>query len=148
MKKKLLLSGAPPQYKAKDIMIFDDPERLRAVLAKLGWRILHLLSKKEMYPIEIAKKLKIHEQKVYYHIRKLLKAGLVTVAREEEKKGAVAKYYRASFPSLALALKGPWGSGLPTTIFPSNVPSSLSKGLRNLFVFSLMLGSETVLIVR
>lgn len=104
MKKKLLLSGKPRDFKAKDIVVFDDPERLRAVLSKLSWEILQLLSEKEMYPIEIAKKLKVHEQKVYYHIRKLLQVGVVTVVREEEKKGAVAKYYKASFPALGVEL--------------------------------------------
>lgn len=104
MKKKLLLSGEPKDFKAKDIVVFDKPERLRAVLSKLSWEILQLLSEKEMYPIEIAKKLKVHEQKVYYHIRKLLQVGVVKVVREEEKKGAVAKYYKASFPALGVEL--------------------------------------------
>jgi len=104
MKKKLLLSGERGEYKAKDIVVFDDPERLKAVLNKLSWKILQLLSESEMYPLEIAKKLKVHEQKVYYHIRKLVKAGVVVVVREEEKKGAVAKYYKASFPALGVEL--------------------------------------------
>lgn len=104
MKRKLLLSGEAKQYKTKDIAIFDDPERLRAVLSKLSWRILQLLSDREMYPMEIAKKLKIHEQKIYYHIKKLQKAGAVKVVREEGKKGAIAKYYKASFPALGVEL--------------------------------------------
>ena len=104
MKKKLLISGERKQYTAKDIVIFDDPERLKAVLSKLSWKILQLLSEKEMYPMEIAKKLKVHEQKVYYHVRKLVRAGVVNVVREEEKKGAVAKYYKASFPALGVEL--------------------------------------------
>jgi DNA-binding transcriptional ArsR family regulator len=104
MKKKLLLSGERRQYMAKDIAIFDDPERLKAVLNKLSWRILQLLSEKEMYPMEVAKKLEVHEQKVYYHIRKLARAGVVKVVKEEEKKGAVAKYYKASFPALGVEL--------------------------------------------
>jgi DNA-binding Lrp family transcriptional regulator len=45
--------------------------------------------------LEIAKALKIHEQKVYYHIRKLEKAGAIAVTREEEKKGATARYFKA-----------------------------------------------------
>jgi hypothetical protein len=73
-------------------------------LNKLSWKILQLLSEKEMYPMEVAKKLGIHEQKVYYHIRKLAKAGAIKVVREEEKKGAVAKYYKASFPALGIEL--------------------------------------------
>jgi DNA-binding transcriptional ArsR family regulator len=104
MKKKLLLSGEKKQYEAKDIAIFDDTERLKTVLSKLSWKILQLLSEREMYPLEIAKKLKIHEQKVYYHIKKLARAGVVKVVREEGKKGAIAKYYKASFPALGVEL--------------------------------------------
>ena len=91
MKKKRLLSGKRRQFMAKDITIFEDPEILRSVLNKLSWKILQLLSEKEMYPMEVARKLNVHEQKVYYHIRKLTKAGVIKVVREEEKKGAVAK---------------------------------------------------------
>jgi len=63
-----------------------------------------MLSEREMYPLEIAKKLGVHEQKVYYHIRKLAKAGAVTVAREEEKKGAIAKYYKVVSPAFGIEL--------------------------------------------
>jgi DNA-binding transcriptional ArsR family regulator len=73
-------------------------------LNKLSWKILQLLSEKEMYPMEVARKLNVHEQKVYYHIRKLTKAGVIKVVREEEKKGAVAKYYKASFPAMGVEL--------------------------------------------
>lgn len=104
MKKKLLLSGERRQYMMKDIAVFDDPERLKAVLNKLSWRILQILSEKEMYPMEVAKKLEVHEQKIYYHIRKLAKAGVIKVVREEKKKGAVAKYYKAAFPALGVEL--------------------------------------------
>jgi len=118
MKKKLLLSGEGRECMAKDIAVFDDPERLKAVFNKLSWRILQCLSEKEMYPLEVAKKLKVHEQKVYYHIRKLARAGVVNVVREEEKKGAVAKYYKASFPALGVEL--PFGYRKIKTI---SVPS-------------------------
>ena len=104
MKKKLLLSGEPPKCEAKDIGLFDDPEMLKAVLNKLSWQILELLGKGDMYPIEIAKKLGVHEQKVYYHIRKLTEAGVIKVIREENKKGATAKYYQVSFPAFGVEL--------------------------------------------
>jgi DNA-binding transcriptional ArsR family regulator len=104
MKKKLLISGEKKQLMAKDIAIFEDTEKLKAVLNKLSWNILQLLSEKEMYPMEVARKLKLHEQKVYYHIRKLTKAGAIKVVREEEKKGAVAKYYKATFPAMGVEL--------------------------------------------
>jgi DNA-binding transcriptional ArsR family regulator len=104
MQKKRLLNSEKNQFTAKDIAIFEDPERLRSVLSKLSWKILQILSEKEMYPMEVARKLNVHEQKVYYHIRKLTKVGAIKVVREEEKQGAVAKYYKATFPAMGVEL--------------------------------------------
>jgi DNA-binding transcriptional ArsR family regulator len=102
MRKGLLINDKGDN--AKDIVIFDNPERLKAVLNKLSWEILKLLSEKEMYPMEIAEKLGIHEQKVYYHIKRLAKAGLIEVVKEERKKGATAKFYKATSPSFGVEL--------------------------------------------
>lgn len=99
-----MLSGEPPNCEVKDIVLFDYPERLKAVLNKLSWQILELLGEDDMYPIEIAKKLGVHEQKIYYHIRKLVDAGAIKVVREEDKQGATAKYYHVSFPAFGVEL--------------------------------------------
>ena len=104
MKKKRLLCSEDTQLMVKDIAVFEEPEKLKSVLNKLSWKILQLLSEQEMYPMEIARQLNIHEQKVYYHIRKLAKAGAIKVVREEETKGAVAKYYKAAFPAMGIEL--------------------------------------------
>ncbi|UCG45875.1 MAG: helix-turn-helix domain-containing protein [Candidatus Bathyarchaeota archaeon] len=104
MKKKLLLAKTKREYRVKDIAIFDQRERLGAALNKLSWKILEALNEKEMYPMELARQLKMHEQKIYYHIRKLVRAGLIRVVREEEKKGAIAKYYKVSFPAFGVEL--------------------------------------------
>jgi DNA-binding CsgD family transcriptional regulator len=88
----------------KEIAIAKDPERLKMILNELSWKILLMVSEREMYPLEIAKKMGIHEQKVYYHIRKLAKAGAIAVVREEEKKGAVAKYFKAVSPAFGVEL--------------------------------------------
>jgi len=104
MKRKLLLNGEQTKYETKEIGIFERPELLKSVLNRLSWRILTLLGEGEMYPIEIAKKLGVHEQKVYYHIRKLTEAGVIKVVREEEKQGATAKYYKISFPAFGVEL--------------------------------------------
>ncbi len=122
MKKKLLLRGEKRRREVKDIVIFDDPQRLKAVLNKLSWKILELLSEKEMYPMELAKKMKLHEQKVYYHIRKLAKAGAIKVVREEKKKGATAKYYKTSFPAFGVEL--PFGYRKVKTV---SIPSINEK---------------------
>jgi DNA-binding transcriptional ArsR family regulator len=104
MDKKLLLQEENKTQKAKEITIVKDPQKLKMILNRLSWNILVMLSEKEMYPLEIAKKLKIHEQKVYYHIRKLARAGAIKIVREEEKKGAIAKYYRAVSPAFGIEL--------------------------------------------
>lgn len=104
MDKKLLLHEQGKAQNVKEIMIVEDPKKLKMILSKLSWRILVMLSEREMYPLEVAKKLGVHEQNVYYHIRKLAKAGAIRVVREEEKKGAVAKYYQAVSSAFGIEL--------------------------------------------
>jgi hypothetical protein len=102
MQKKFLLQDSGNTQEIKEISILEDSQKLKMILGSLSWKILTILSKKEMYPLEIAKQLCMHEQKIYYHIRKLAKAGAITVVREEKKKGATAKYYKASSPAFGI----------------------------------------------
>jgi DNA-binding MarR family transcriptional regulator len=81
------------------------PEQLKKALSPLAWKILQLLSERSYYPKEIGKKLKMHEQKIYYHIRNLEKSGLIKIEREERRHGAITKYYTINEPALALTLK-------------------------------------------
>jgi len=99
-----LLKDDGKTQKVKEIMLVDDPQRLKLIFNSLSWKILRMLSEKEMYPLEIAKALHIHEQKVYYHIRKLEEAGAITVVREEVKKGATAKYFKACSSAFGIDL--------------------------------------------
>jgi DNA-binding transcriptional ArsR family regulator len=102
--KKLLLQEDGKVQKVKEIAVVDDPRKLKMILDRLSWKILELLSEKEMYPLEIAKVLGIHEQKVYYHIRKLEKAGAIIVIRQEQKKGATARFFRTISPAFGIEL--------------------------------------------
>jgi DNA-binding transcriptional ArsR family regulator len=104
MEKKLLLQDDGHTQKVKEISIMRDAQKLQMILGKLSWKILTMLSDEEMYPLEIARKLGAHEQKVYYHIRKLAKAGAIKVEREEKKKGATAKYYKTVSPAFGIEL--------------------------------------------
>ncbi len=114
-KKLLLNEKGKAVQEVKEIAIFDNPEKLKKVLNRLTWKILRMLNEKEMYPMEVARKLGIHEQIVYYHIRKLARVGAIKLVRKEDKKGAVAKYYLATFPAFGVEL--PFGS--QTTTMPS-----------------------------
>ena len=102
MYKKMLLQNDDGAQKVKEIGIMRDAQKLKMILGNLSWKILTMLSEKEMYPLEIARKLGVHEQKVYYHIRKLAKAGAITVEKEEKKKGATAKYYKTVSPAFGI----------------------------------------------
>lgn len=107
MDKKLLLQDNGNNQEVKEIAMLNDSQKLKTILGSLSWKILTLLSNREMYPLEIAKELGIHEQKVYYHTRKLAKAGAITITKEEKKKGATAKYYKTT--SFAFGIEFPQG---------------------------------------
>lgn len=101
---KLLLQDDGKIRGVKEIKIFNDPQKLKLILNKLSWKILMMLSQREMYPLQIAKELGIHEQRIYYHVRKLEEAGAISITREESKKGVVAKYYRANSQAFGIEL--------------------------------------------
>jgi DNA-binding transcriptional ArsR family regulator len=147
MKKKTLISEQRKgKQEAKEIAIFDDPEKLKKVLNKLTWKILRLLGEKDMYPMAIARNLNVHEQIVYYHIRKLQKAGAIKFVKEEDKKGAVAKYYRAAFPAFGIEL--PFGYqkvAISPSVLDANLKRFLSPiiGENGTFDGKIVVGSPT-----
>lgn len=59
-------------------------------------KIIHMLRAKEMTVSQLAGELGLTPQAVYHHIKKLLKAGLVEVAREERVEHLIESYYRAA----------------------------------------------------
>ena len=104
MDKKLLLQLNDNEPEVKEICVMQNPQKMQVMLGKMSWRILTALSEREMYPLQLAKHLGIHEQLVYYYIRRLAKAGAIAVQREENKKGAIAKYYRTVSSAFAVEL--------------------------------------------
>jgi DNA-binding MarR family transcriptional regulator len=82
-----------------------EPKQLRAGLSPLAWKILRILSEKPSYPKEIGNRLKVNEQKIYYHIRNLEKSGLVEKISEEKKQGALAKIYSVTSYAFTVLLK-------------------------------------------
>jgi DNA-binding transcriptional ArsR family regulator len=100
------------------------------ILGNQSWKILTTLSEKEMYPLEIARHLNIHEQKVYYHIRKMEKTGAITIQREENKKGAIAKYYKTTAQAFGIELPTNNQHTQPTQniyCYNPNTPETLQK---------------------
>lgn len=80
-------------------------DSIKAIGSELAQKILKLITKEPLYPADIAKKLKVHEQKVYYHTRNLEKEGIIKVVKKEEIHGAVANFYGITEPSLLFRFK-------------------------------------------
>ncbi|MBR9679725.1 MAG: helix-turn-helix domain-containing protein [Candidatus Altiarchaeota archaeon] len=78
---------------------------IQAISHKLRVRILELLSEKEMYPIELAKKMKMIEQKVYYHVNILKKAGLVKEVAERKMRGGKARLLKPTALAFGFVMK-------------------------------------------
>lgn len=95
-KKNEILSLPAQEIKAEHAKNFS---------SELAIKILKLLAQKPMYPLKVARELKVHEQKVYYHIKNLKRIGAIKVVKEEEHKGAVAKYYSVDKPAFVVKLK-------------------------------------------
>lgn len=79
--------------------------QIRPLSSELAQNILKVIAANPSYPKEIAKKLNIHEQKVYYHIRNLEKAKIIEVAKKEIISGAVANFYKLVEPSFVIKFK-------------------------------------------
>lgn len=60
---------------------------------EVALKILKLISKNSMYPKQIAKTLKLHEQNIYYYIKKLEEAKLIKISKKEKINGILANYY-------------------------------------------------------
>ena len=71
-----------------------EAEKIKHLNSELALKILELLTDKELYPKQIAEQLKLNEQKVYYHIRNLEKAGFLVQTKKERIKGSEARYYK------------------------------------------------------
>lgn len=103
MKKKIIYTQNDQVY-YKDLLIIDDINSYKSTINKTCISILKLLWAEELYATQIAKRLKLDPQKVYYYIRKLEKSGLIKVTSKQEIKGALAKLYRTTAPVYGIEL--------------------------------------------
>lgn len=90
--------------KAYESLVLSDPKIFSVFNSKLAMKIVKALSESPAPAIDIARKLKIHEQKIYYHIRKLEKAGIVYTISSEKRHGMIANIYTVSSPVISAKL--------------------------------------------
>lgn len=79
--------------------------QIRALSSDLAYEIIKKISEIPSYPKELARKLKVNEQKVYYHIRNLEKSGIIEVTKKENMHGTIANYYKLVEPSFVIKFK-------------------------------------------
>ena len=79
--------------------------QVKSLGSDLAHKIIEYIADSPSYPKEIAKALKVDEQKVYYHIHNLEKDGIIKVIRKEVAKGGKAKVYALAEPSFYISFK-------------------------------------------
>lgn len=81
------------------------PSKEVALFDGLRLKILLAIAKKPGYPKDIARKLGVNEQMVYYHVHVLEKQGIIKVVGKEATGGTVAKIYALTNPSFFVKFK-------------------------------------------
>lgn len=117
MTRRWLVEESETGVVAREAEVIDRPARLGALSSPLAWRILQELARNPDYPNALAERLKVHEQKVYYHVRRLEAAGFLKVVREVPKRGASARVLAPTADAFAVLVR-PRGSAVPFPALP------------------------------
>ncbi len=80
----------------KAFKVIRDPKAFELMADETRRRMVFLLRAKDLTVSQIAEQLDKTPQAIYHHIKKLLEAGMVEVAREERVDHFIETYYRAS----------------------------------------------------
>jgi len=99
-----LVSEKNDKYYIKSVKMISGAAGIKSLASATGRKILFALAEKPSYPAELAKKLKIHEQLIYYHIHKMEREKIVEVRSKSERGGALAKYYSPTESAFAIEL--------------------------------------------
>jgi len=80
----------------RTVKVIRDPRVFELLADETRRKMIYLLRAKEASANQLAKELGMTPQAIYHHIRKLLEAALVEVAREERIGHLVEAYYKAT----------------------------------------------------
>jgi DNA-binding transcriptional ArsR family regulator len=95
----------------KATMTLSNPEAFQLLADATRRKIVFLLRVKEMTVNRLAAELGLTPQTVYFHVKKLVKGGMVEVVREERTGHLIESYYMATAESFSFILgKGGLGS--------------------------------------
>jgi DNA-binding transcriptional ArsR family regulator len=80
----------------RTLKVFKDARAFELAADRTRRRIIHLLRARELSVSQIADELKMTPQAIYHHVRKMLDAGLIEVAKEERVDHFIETYYQAT----------------------------------------------------
>jgi DNA-binding transcriptional ArsR family regulator len=86
----------------KDLVTLKDLKQLKALSDPLRRRILECFSAAPATTKQIADQLGENPTKLYHHVEKLLKAGLVELVETRQNRGTVERYYQATAKKFAV----------------------------------------------
>ncbi len=101
--KSILLEEGSNGRKAYESLVLD-PKSLGILSNELSLKIVREIAKNPGCALDIARSLGEHEQKIYYHLRKLESSGMVRLLRSEKRFGMTAKIYDAVSPVVSAKL--------------------------------------------
>lgn len=94
----------------KAMKMITDPKAFQLLADETRRKMVFLLRVKDMTVSQIAAELNLTPQAVYHHIKKLQKADLIEVSREERLGHLIESYYRATAESFYLSMGKTGGS--------------------------------------
>ncbi|MBS3050689.1 MAG: ArsR family transcriptional regulator [Candidatus Aenigmarchaeota archaeon] len=81
-----------------------NPRHLGIFSSDLAIRVINELAKQPLCAMDISKRLKENEQKIYYHLRKMKVAGIVKLNGTEQRYGMTAKMFQLVSPVISTKL--------------------------------------------
>ena len=107
-----------------------DEKKIKALSDSTRRKILEILAEEPSYPLEVARRLDLEKQKIYYHFQKLEEAELIEEDHEEKVSGGSATFYRSTAPSYLIDL-GVEGEKFFSTRTDENVKKFLQPMLES-----------------
>lgn len=101
--KTMFIENVENKQRVYDSLLLN-PRHLGIFSSDLAVKVINELAKQPLCAMDVAKKLKENEQKIYYHLRKMRSAGIVKLNGTEQRFGMTAKMFQLVSPVISTKL--------------------------------------------
>jgi DNA-binding transcriptional ArsR family regulator len=116
VEEKLIFNPKNDKPSAHRVLASSSPTDFRPAFGDLGQKILSMIAERPRYPADVARELQTYHQTVYYHVRRLEKAGLIRRVGTQEIRGGKASLFALATDGYAVEFNVP---GVPLRGVPS-----------------------------